>query len=49
MGLQKSLPVATPGLQLITAEALKDFWRSDHYGALSKGLLSRPAFVMEKP
>ena len=38
--------VATPGLQLITAEDLKDFWRSDHYGALSKGILSRPAFVI---
>ena len=41
--------VATPGLQLITAEDLKNFWRSDHYGALSKGVLSRPAFVCEKP
>jgi len=39
--------VATPGLQLITAEDLKDFWRSDHYGALSKGILSRPAFVID--
>ena len=46
MGLQKSLPVATPGLPLITAADLKDFWRSDHYGALSKGVLSRPAFVI---
>lgn len=41
--------VATPGLQLITAVDLKDFWRSDHYGALSKGVLSRPAFAMERP
>jgi TPR repeat protein len=41
--------VATPGLQLITAAALKDFWRSDHYGALSKGVLSRPAFVIDRP
>ncbi len=41
--------VATPGLQLITAADLKDFWRSDHYGALSKGVLSRPAFVMARP
>ncbi len=41
--------VATPGLQLITATDLKDFWRSDHYGALSKGVLSRPAFVIEQP
>ena len=40
--------VATPGLQLITAADLKNFWRSDHYGALSKGVLSRPAFVIEK-
>ena len=41
--------VATPGLQLITAADLKNFWRSDHYGALSKGVLSRPAIVMENP
>jgi TPR repeat protein len=41
--------VATPGLQLITAADLKNFWRSDHYGALSKGVLSRPAFVIETP
>lgn len=41
--------VATPGLQLITAADLKNFWRSDHYGALSKGVLSRPAFVIKKP
>ena len=40
--------VASPGLQLITAADLQNFWRSDHYGALSKGVLSRPAFVMEK-
>ncbi len=39
--------VATPGLQLITTDDLKDFWRSDHYGALSKGILSRPAFVID--
>jgi len=39
--------VASPGLQLITAADLKDFWRSDHYGAISKGVLSRPAFVIE--
>lgn len=41
--------VATPGLQLITAADLKDFWRSDHYGSLSKGVLSRPAFVIDSP
>lgn len=40
--------VATPGLQLITADDLKNFWRSDHYGALSKGVLSRPAFIMDR-
>jgi uncharacterized protein len=39
--------VGTPGLQLITAADLKNFWRSDHYGALSKGILSRPAFVID--
>ncbi len=39
--------VATPGLQLITAADLKNFWRSDHYGELSKGVLSRPAFVIK--
>ena len=38
--------VATPGLQLITADDLKNFWRSDHYGELSKGVISRPAFVI---
>ena len=41
--------VATPGLQLITAADLKDFWRSDHYGSRAKGVLSRPAFVIEQP
>ena len=41
--------VATPGLQLITAADLKNYWRSDHYGALSKGVLSRPAFVIDNP
>jgi len=40
--------VPTPGLQLITAADLKDFWRSDHYGELSKGVLSRPAFVIDE-
>ena len=41
--------VATPGLQLITAEDLKNFWRSDHYGSRAKGVLSRPAFIVEHP
>lgn len=39
--------VATPGLQLITSDDLKDFWRSDYYGERAKGVLSRPAFVIE--
>lgn len=41
--------VATPGLQLITVADLKDFWRSDYYGANAKGVLSRPAFVIVTP
>jgi uncharacterized protein len=41
--------VATPGLQLITAADLKDFWRSDYYGAKANAVLSRPAFVIEVP
>lgn len=41
--------VATPGLQLITAADLKNFWRSDHYGSRARGVLSRPAFAMETP
>ena len=41
--------VATPGIQLITAADLKNFWRSDHYGAQAKGVLSRPAFVIDNP
>lgn len=39
--------IATPGLQLLTAKDLERYWRSDHYGALSKGVLSRPAIVMD--
>lgn len=41
--------VGTPGIQLITSTDLKDFWRSDHYGAISKGVLSRPAFIIDTP
>ncbi len=41
--------VVTPGLQLITAADLKNFWRSDYYGAISKGVLSRPAFIIDNP
>lgn len=40
--------IATPGLQLITAADLANFWRSDHYGALSKGVLSRPAIAFDQ-
>ena len=39
--------IATPGLQLITAADLNRYWRSDHYGALSKNVLSRPAIVVD--
>lgn len=41
--------IATPGLQLITAEHLKHFWRSDHYSELSNDVLSRPAIVIGTP
>lgn len=40
--------IATPGLQLITAQDLKHFWRSDHYGKVSKNVLSRPAIVVDR-
>ncbi|MBA4188550.1 MAG: hypothetical protein C0467_11140 [Planctomycetaceae bacterium] len=40
--------IATPGLQLITAKDLKHYWRSDHYGELSKNVLSRPAIVIDR-
>lgn len=39
--------IATPGLELISADDLKLYWRSDHYGALSKNILSRPAIVID--
>jgi tetratricopeptide (TPR) repeat protein len=39
--------IATPGLELITADDLKRYWRSDHYGSLSHGILSRPAIVID--
>lgn len=41
--------VVTPGLQLITAADLKNFWRSDYYGSKANAVLSRPAFVMDQP
>lgn len=40
--------ITTPGLQLITAKDLKNYWRSDHYGAISKNVLSRPAIVLDR-
>ncbi len=40
--------IATPGLQLMTAKDLKRYWRSDHYGAISKNILSRPAIVRDR-
>lgn len=40
--------VATPGLQLITAADLKDFWRSNYYGSRANGVLSRPAFIIQQ-
>lgn len=40
--------IATPGLQLISAKDLKRYWRSDHYGAISKNILSRPAIVIDR-
>ena len=41
--------VASPGIQLITSADLKDFWRSDYYGAKANAILSRPAFVIDVP
>jgi uncharacterized protein len=41
--------VVTPGLQLITAADLKNFWRSDYYGSKANAVLSRPAFVIVTP
>ena len=40
--------IATPGLELITADDLKRYWRSDHYGALSHNVLSRPVIVIDR-
>lgn len=39
--------VVTPGIQLITAADLKNFWRSDYYGSKANAVLSRPAFVIK--
>lgn len=40
--------IATPRLQLMSAKDLKHYWRSDHYGAISKNVLSRPAIVLDR-
>lgn len=40
--------IATPGLQLMSAKDLIHYWRSDHYGAISKNVLTRPAIVLER-
>jgi hypothetical protein len=29
------------------SKEMKNFWRSDRYGALSKGALSQPAFAID--
>ena len=39
--------IASPGLELMTAKDLKKYWRSDHYGAVSQNVLSRPAIVLD--
>jgi len=33
-------------LQLISANDLKRYWQSDHYGKLSRNVLSRPAIII---
>ncbi|QEL20774.1 C39 family peptidase [Limnoglobus roseus] len=38
--------LATPGLQLMSAKDLQRYWRSDHYGAVAKNVLARPAIVL---
>jgi TPR repeat protein len=40
--------VVTPGIQLITASDMKNFWRSDYYGSKANAVLSRPAFVIDR-
>ena len=39
--------IASPGLELITAADLSRFWKSDSYGAIAHGKLSRPAIVID--
>lgn len=40
--------IATPGLELITADDLKHYWRSDYYSRTSNRVLSRPAIVVDR-
>ncbi len=40
--------IPSPGLELIATDDFKRYWRSDHYGALSHNVLSRPAIVVDK-
>jgi TPR repeat protein len=40
--------IATPGLHLMTAADLSQYWRSDGYSDSSGGVLSRPAIVLEQ-
>ena len=42
-------PRPAPRSLAFTAADLKFFWRSDHYSALSKGVLSGPACKIETP
>lgn len=37
----------TPGLQLITGEDLERCWRSNYYSAQARGVMARPAFVID--
>lgn len=39
--------IATPGLELITADDLKRYWQSNSYGSIAHGILSRPAIVID--
>lgn len=41
--------IASPGLALITAADLKRYWRSNYYGAVAKGVMARPAIVLDQP
>lgn len=38
--------IPSPGLQIMSGADLKRYWRSDHYGRSSNGVLSRPAIAI---